>query len=235
MRRIAIVFLVLSFFIAQGQVPNDLQLSGIKGKVKMMTIDKVFTNGYKSRDIYNYNEEGYLTSDLSYDNKLFSGRFSNNVHCIKGLVYTDFSSTNSREVFTKYCDSSGEEITPRNYLESWTVDNQKVYVYDMQGAGADKNVKRFYDKEYKLVREDHYETMSNKGRLYTSSGVSNYKYDVNGDLIEIVQEAVNSGVEIKSQFANKVVEKDKLGNIKKRSVVFNGDEGLSEYSYEYYD
>lgn len=175
-----------------------------------------------------------MTSDLSYDNKLYSGRFSNNVHCVKGLRYNAFSSANSREVFTKYCDSKDEETTPRNYLESWTADNQKVYVFDKQGAGEEKNVKRFYDKEYKLVREDHYETMSNRGRLYTSSGVSNYKYDVNGDLIEIFQDAVNNGVDFKSVFTNKVVEKDKQGNIKKRLVVFNGDEGLSEYTYEYY-
>lgn len=235
MRNVLILTFMFISVCCLGQVPNDLQLSGIKGKVKSMTIDKEFTNGYKSRDVYNYNEEGYLTSDLSYDNKLFSGRFSNNVHCVKGLKYNTFSSANSREVFTKYCDSSDEETTPRNYLESWTADNQKVYVYDMQGAGAEKNVKRFYDKEYKLVREDHYETMSNRGRLYTSSGVSNYKYDVNGDLIEIFQDAVNNGVDFKSVFTNKVVEKDKQGNIKKRLVVFNGDEGLSEYSYEYYD
>lgn len=219
---------------AQAQVPNDLQLSGILGKVKTMTIDKEFTNGYKSRDVYSYSEEGYLTSDLSYDNKLYSGRFSNNVHCVKGLRYNAFSSANSREVFTKYCDSKDEETTPRNYLESWTADNHKVYVFDKQGTGEEKNVKRFYDKEYKLVREDHYETMSNRGRLYTSSGVSNYKYDVNGDLIEIFQDAVNNGVDIKSIFTNKVVEKDKQGNIQKRLVIFNGDEGLSEYTYEYY-
>lgn len=234
MRKILNLFTVIVSTYCFGQVPNDLQLSGIKGKVKSMTIDKNFTSGYKSRDVFNYNEAGYSTSDFLLDNELESGGYSSDVQCVGGQRYSAFSSSNSRAVFPKYCDSSEEETKYKDYLEFWTDNRQKVYVYDMRYSEGEKYIKRFYNEEYKLVKEEYYHTITYEDKTHVSSVTSDYTYDNSGNLIKVVQHSNYDGKEDEIIFTNKVIETDKHGNIKKRSVIVDAEESLSEYSYEYY-
>lgn len=196
---------------AQPQVPNDLLLSGIKGKVKTMTIDKTFANGYKSRDIYNYSEEGYLTSDFFFDNEVELGEYSNDVVCYSGMRYSNFSSGNSRAVFPKDCDISEKETKYQDYLEFWLDNRQKIYVYDMRYSEGAKYTKEFYDEGYRLIKIESYHTTTYNDKTDVRKASSDYTYDTKGDLIKRVYYSNYDGIEEEKVFINKVVEKDKQG------------------------